>query len=72
FPLIFVGLLQVDPTPLAMATPSLSQHFLMMEILRGETPVITDLLLSVSVTALIGTSLCWIAGRLYEREAILG
>jgi hypothetical protein len=44
----------------------------MMEILRGETPVITDLLLSASVTALIGTSLCWIAGRLYEREAILG
>ena len=72
FPLIFVGLLQIDPTPLAMATPSLSQHFLMMEILRGETPVITDLLLSASVTALIGTSLCWIAGRLYEREAILG
>lgn len=72
FPLIFVGLLQVDPTPLAMATPSLSQHFLMMEILRGETPIITDLLLSASVTSLIGIILCWIAGRLYEREAILG
>jgi hypothetical protein len=27
---------------------------------------------SASVTALIGTSLCWIAARLYEREAILG
>jgi hypothetical protein len=28
--------------------------------------------LSASVTALIGTSLYWIAARLYEREAILG
>jgi sodium transport system permease protein len=71
-PLIFVGLLQVDPTPLVMSTPSLSQHFLMMEILRGETPTAIDLALSASVTALIGAILCWIAGRLYEREAILG
>lgn len=71
-PLIFVGLLQVDPTPLVMSTPSLSQHFLMMEILRGEVPTAIDLALSASVTALIGAILCWIAGRLYEREAILG
>jgi sodium transport system permease protein len=71
-PLIFVGLLQVDPTPLVMSTPSLSQHFLMMEILRGETPTAIDLALSASVTALIGAILCWVAGRLYEREAILG
>jgi len=71
-PLIFVGLLQVDPTPLVMSTPSLSQHFLMMEILRGETPTIIDLALSASITVLLGATLCWIAGRLYEREAILG
>ena len=71
-PLIFVGLLQVDPTPLVMSTPSLSQHFLMMEILRGEVPTAIDLALSASVTALIGAILCWIAGRLYEREQILG
>jgi len=71
-PLIFVGLLQVDPTPLVMSTPSLSQHFLMMEILRGETLTIIDLALSASITVLLGATLCWIAGRLYEREAILG
>jgi len=71
-PLIFVGLLQVDPTPLVMSTPSLSQHFLMMEILRGETPTIIVFALSASITVLLGATLCWIAGRLYEREAILG
>lgn len=71
-PLIFVGLLQVDPTPLVMSTPSLSQHFLMMEILRGETPAVLDIVLSATVTALVGLFLCWVAGRLYEREEILG
>jgi len=71
-PLVFLGVLQVDPTPLVMATPSLSQHFLMMEILRGENPAITDIMLSASVTLLVGAVLCWCAGKLYEREAILG
>lgn len=71
-PLVFLGVLQVDPTPLVMATPSLSQHFLMMEILRGENPAITDIMLSASVTLLVGAVLCWLAGKLYEREAILG
>jgi len=55
-----------------MATPSLSQHFLMMQILRGETPLLTDLMISVAASLAIGGILCWIAGRLYEREAILG
>ena len=71
-PLVFIGVLQVDPTPLVMATPSLSQHFLMMEILRGEMPAMVDIMLSSSVSLLIGVVLCWFAGRLYEREAILG
>ena len=71
-PLAFVGLIRVDPTPLVMSTPSLSQHFLMMQILRGENPAVNDVLLSASVSIGIGALLCWIAGRLYEREAILG
>jgi len=71
-PLVFIGLLQLDPTPLVMSTPSLSQHFLMMEILRGETPAWVDLALSSSVSLMIGGVLCWVAGRLYEREAVLG
>lgn len=71
-PLVFIGVLQIDPTPLVMATPSLSQHFLMMEILRGEIPAIFDITLSASVSLLVGAVLCWLAGKLYEREAILG
>ena len=71
-PLVFIGVLQLDPSPLIMATPSLSQHFLMMEILRGETPAMLNILLSSSVSLLVGVVLCWFAGRLYEREEILG
>jgi len=55
-----------------MATPSLSQHFLMMKVLRGEALAMPDLLYSAGASLLIGGILCWIAGRLYEREAILG
>ncbi len=71
-PLAFIGLLRVEPSPWVMATPSLSQHFLMMQILRGETPIPTDLLLSAGASLVVGGILCWVAGRLYEREAILG
>ncbi|MBU3670966.1 MAG: ABC transporter permease [Sinobacteraceae bacterium] len=71
-PLVFIGLLRVEPSPLIMSTPSLSQHFLMMKILRGETLAMPDLLYSAGASLLIGAALCWFAGRLYEREAILG
>jgi len=71
-PLVFIGVLRVEPSPLVMSTPSLSQHFLMMKILRGETLAMPDLLYSAGASLLIGGLLCWFAGRLYEREAILG
>ena len=71
-PLVFIGVLRVEPSPLIMSTPSLSQHFLMMKILRGEALAMPDLLYSAGASLLIGGLLCWFAGRLYEREAILG
>ena len=71
-PLVFIGVLRVEPSPLIMSTPSLSQHFLMMKILRGEALAMPDLLYSAGASLLIGGLLCWLAGRLYEREAILG
>jgi sodium transport system permease protein len=71
-PLVFVGLMRIDPSTLVYATPSLGQHFLMMQVLRGETPASGDLLVSAGSSLLIGALLCWVAGWLYEREAILG
>ena len=71
-PLVFIGVLRVEPSPLIMSTPSLSQHFLMMKVLRGEALAMPDVLYSAGASLLIGGLLCWLAGRLYEREAILG
>jgi sodium transport system permease protein len=71
-PLAFVGLMRIDPSPLIYAMPSLSQHFLMMQVLRGEVPAVGNVLMSAASSLLLGLVLCWFAGRLYEREAILG
>jgi sodium transport system permease protein len=71
-PLALVGLLDLKPTIAAMATPSLSQHFLMTRVLRDETPFVWEILLSAGVSLALGVLLAWIAGKLYEREAILG
>ena len=71
-PLALVSMLDLKPTVLAMATPSLSQHFLMTRVLRGEWPQGWEIALSAGVTLVVGVLLAWIAGRLYEREEILG
>ncbi len=71
-PLAFIGLLGLKPSLPLMAVPSLSQHFLMTSLLRDEPPGAANLLISAGVTLLLGLILTWIAGRLYEREAILG
>ena len=71
-PLAFVGLMRIDPSPLIYAMPSLSQHFLMMQVLRGEVPAAGNVLMSAASSLLLGLARCWFAGKLYEREAILG
>ena len=71
-PLAFVGILRLEPSTLLMATPSLGQHLLITQIVRGEPLMIENVLTSASVSVALGLLLCWIAGRLYDREAILG
>jgi sodium transport system permease protein len=71
-PLAFVSLLGLKPTLPLMAVPSLSQHFLMTSLLRGEPVAALDVLVSAGASLALGAALAWIAGRLYEREAILG
>jgi sodium transport system permease protein len=71
-PLVFAGALGLHPTTLLMATPSLSQHFLITALLRDETIPLAHIALSVGVTFGLGALLAGIAGRLYHREALLG
>jgi sodium transport system permease protein len=71
-PLAFVGLLGLQPTLPLMAVPSLGQHFLMTSLLRGEPPGLANLAVSAVSSLALGALLAWVAGRLYERESILG
>jgi sodium transport system permease protein len=71
-PLVFAGVLGLRPTAPLMAVPSLSQHFLITSLLRDEPVAPGYLALSVGVTLAVGALLMLIAGRLYDREALLG
>ena len=71
-PLAFVNMLELQRSLPLMAVPSLSQHFLMTSVLRGESPALAEVVMSAGVILALGALLSWVAGRLYEREAILG
>jgi sodium transport system permease protein len=71
-PLVLASMLGLQPTARLMAVPSLSQHFLITSLLRDEPVSGGYLALSVAVTLAVGVTLMLIAGRLYDREALLG
>jgi len=71
-PVIVAAVDPVRPTVLTMLVPSLSQHLLITEFMKGEP--VAPLLIATSVlsTLLIGGALTWVAARLYRRERLLG
>jgi sodium transport system permease protein len=71
-PLAFIGLLGLQPSATLMAVPSLSQHFLITSLLRDEPLVAAHVALSAGASLALGLLLAFVAGRLYERESILG
>jgi sodium transport system permease protein len=71
-PLVFAGMLGLRPTASLMLVPSLSQHFLITSLLRDEPVSALFLTLSVTATLAVGSVLMLVAGRLYDREALLG
>jgi sodium transport system permease protein len=71
-PLVYAGIAAVRPSLALMAIPSLSQHFLIMSVLRDEPLPASYITLSVAGTLLLGGLLTLAAGRLYRREALLG
>lgn len=71
-PLVFAGMLGLRPTVTLMMVPSLSQHLLITSLLRDEAVPIVYFALSVAVSLGLGAVLMLLAGRLYDREALLG
>jgi sodium transport system permease protein len=71
-PLIFAGMLGLQPKLGLMFVPFLSQHLLMTSVVRAEEIEQLYLAVSVGSTLIYGVILTFIAGRLYQREALLG
>ena len=71
-PILVVSILQVRPSTELMFIPSLSQHLLLVDLIRNEPINLLHVVVSVSGTLLIGTALTWICARLYRREGLLG
>jgi len=71
-PILFAGMANVRPSTPLMAIPSLSQHLIATNLLRGDVVEPLHVVVSVASTLLVGCVLIWIATRLYEREKLLG
>jgi sodium transport system permease protein len=71
-PLVFASLMNLAPTSPLMAVPSLSQHLLVTQLLRGEGIDARWLAISAGVTLTLGILAVLAVARLYRRESILG
>jgi sodium transport system permease protein len=71
-PLIFAGILGLQPAASLMAIPSLSQHLLITSLLRDDPIPALYFALSIASSLGLGAVLMLLAGRLYDRESLLG
>jgi sodium transport system permease protein len=71
-PLIFAGLLGLQAKTALMFVPFLSQHLLMTTVVRAEDIEPLHIVVSAGSTLVFGVLLTYIAGKLYQREALLG
>ena len=71
-PLVFAGMLNLQPTRLTMFVPSLSQHFLVTRLLRDEPVTALEYASSAGGSLLLGAVLLVLAHRVYRRDALLG
>lgn len=71
-PIVFASLYQIEPRPLYMLVPSLSQHLLITTLLRDEGLSSRLWLLSAATCAVLACVLSLAALRLWRREALLG
>jgi sodium transport system permease protein len=71
-PILIVSILMVRPSTGLMFIPSLSQHLLVVGLIKNEPVNMLHVLVSVSGTLLAGLMLTLICARLYRREGLLG
>jgi sodium transport system permease protein len=71
-PILIVSILQVRPSTALMFIPSLSQHLLLVGLIRNEPLNMLHVVVSVVGTLGVGAILTLICARLYRREGLLG
>jgi sodium transport system permease protein len=71
-PILVVSILMVRPTTAMMFVPSLSQHLLLVSLIKNEPLNWLYVVVSVSGTLAAGVLLTAICARLYRREGLLG
>ncbi len=72
FPIVFAFIYGVRPTMLLTAVPSLGQHLLMTELIKGEALDPALLAISWAATLALAGVFAWASYRLYQRETIVG
>jgi sodium transport system permease protein len=71
-PILIVSILTLRPKLEFMFVPSLSQHLLLVDMVKNEPVNYVHVAISVTSTLAIGAILTWICARLYRREGLLG
>ena len=71
-PILVVSILTLRPKLEFMFVPSLSQHLLLVDMVKNEPVNYVHVAISVTSTLAIGAALTWICARLYRREGLLG
>jgi sodium transport system permease protein len=71
-PILVVSLLTLRPRLEFMFIPSLSQHLLLIDMVKNEPVNVTHVVISVTSTLVLGGLLTWLCARLYRREGLLG
>ena len=71
-PILIVSILMLRPRTEFMFIPSLSQHLLLVDMVKNEPLDPAHVAISVISTLVIGIALTWACARLYRREGLLG
>lgn len=71
-PILIVSILTLRPQLAFMFVPSLSQHLLLVDMIKNEPLDPLHVAISACSTLAFGVLLTWICARLYRREGLLG
>ena len=71
-PILIVSILMLRPRAEFMFIPSLSQHLLLVDMIKNEPLNALHVAISVVSTLILGIALTWVCARLYRREGLLG